>query len=198
MSSLLRNELGRFVFGGRELERGCGFGRRFGWFLRNEVFGSQATLRNELPEAVFLYTKQHVEGAMESALVGGVIAQEDGELLGIDAVGGEAVGLHGHGTLHEPVGLRELANEHFFGWIGGLVLVQKRVQKRFIFGGIFARNDELTGGESMLERIAGGSGFARRCARTGGTAGARSGGDAVVVTVRFPIQARLGVGLRRR
>ena len=97
---------------------------------------------------------------MEGALVSCVIAQKQRQTFFVDTAGGKAVVLKAKGALGEPPGLGHLVNEQFFGGMGGLVFFEQVLNKRFEGSRILAWHHELAGGQSVFERVAGGSRFA--------------------------------------
>lgn len=105
--------------------------------------------------------------------MGGLVAQEESELVGIDAGFGESLILNADGALHEPPGLGHLPNQERFGLAGGSVLVGEMGQQGFEFGGIFARYDGAAGSEPVFERVGAGDGFAFGCCWAGGTSSRR-------------------------
>src|SRR5579875_2690145 len=101
-----------------EWERSCGGS---GVVLRNEArdVGRCAAGRGA---AIFLEAQEGVEGFVEGALVGGVVAEEEGEAFFVYLAVGEAVVLEAEGALGEPIGLRYLLDQQLFGRVGGLVV----------------------------------------------------------------------------
>ncbi len=108
---------------------------------------------------------------MESAFVGGPVAQEEGQLLAIDLVAGEAGVLEAGGAIHEPVGLGHFVNKELFGGVGGRVVGGEIGEQGVEGGRVFAGNDDCAGSEAVLEGVAGGGGFSRGRARSGRLAG---------------------------
>jgi hypothetical protein len=94
-------------------------------FLRNELI-----LRNELggrachgpyARAALFQLRQCIQRFIEGSLVSGLIAQEESELVCIDASFGESFVLEANGALPQPPGLGHLLDEERFG------LVRRRV-----------------------------------------------------------------------
>ena len=96
---------------------------RVGWrrVLRNEAEfreGCGGLLRNEATGAAAMFllkAAQFVERFIEGALVGGLVAEEEGEPFFIDSSIREAGVLQAEGALFEPVGLGHLADQELFG-----------------------------------------------------------------------------------
>ena len=82
--------------------------------MRNEPSGGS--------EGIFLHLTQGVERLVKASLVSCLVAQEESELLLVNAVGGEAIVLEADSALGEPVGLGHLFYKEVFGASGGLVL----------------------------------------------------------------------------
>jgi hypothetical protein len=98
-----------------------------GWQIvsRNEarLIGDLAARANRLlTRAAPFKANECVEGFVEGALVGCVVAEEERETFFVDSVSREAFVLKAEGALGEPPGLRHFVNKHLFGRIGGLVL----------------------------------------------------------------------------
>lgn len=155
---------GRFRVGcGGVLRNEAEFRERCGGLVRNEATGGVATL--------LLKTAQLVERFVEGALVGGLVAEEEGEPLFVNAGRGEAVTLEADGALFEPVGLGELVDEEVFGRAGGLMIFDEGLQKSFEFCRVFTGNDERAGCEAVFERITRRSQFALGGDGAGGVEG---------------------------
>ncbi len=101
--------------------------------------------------------------------MGGLIAQEERELVGIDEGFGESLILDTDGALREPPGLGHLPDQERFGFRGRGMLGEQTLQKRFEIRGIFAGNDDATGSKPVFEGVAAGDDFALGGARAGGT-----------------------------
>ena len=151
-----------------------------GGVLRNElVSGASGTtvLRNgrrmhrpyRIGFAAFvLELYQRVQGLVESALMGGLVAQEKGELIGIDVHFGKGIVLIADRALHEPPGLGHMLHQELFGFGSGRMLGEEAREQGIKIGGIFARDYQAAGSEAVFERVAAGDGFPFHAARSGG------------------------------
>ncbi len=113
-------------------------------FLRNEATG-------------FLKPLQGSEGFVEAAFGGGHGALDESQQAVVAPVV-QIFGLKGAGfefaeAAHAPEVLSELVDQDFFGGVGGLVLVAKGGAEVIELGGIFVRQDELLGVETVLEGV---------------------------------------------
>lgn len=107
-------------------------------FLRNEA--------SLIPALRFLELDKCVQSFIEGALMRGLVAKVEGQLLFVDCGCGEALVLEANGALGEPMGLGHPGDEEFFGGGRGVVFVKQVMQERFKGGAILAGNDELAGG----------------------------------------------------
>ena len=99
---------------------------------------------------------------MEAALVGGLVAQVEGELFLVhDLAGGGIVagGFEVKGAPAEPVMLGHGFDERGFGEGGGLVLVAERGQECIEFGLRFGGEDAEGSGETVTRVVQRGGGF---------------------------------------
>ena len=107
---------------------------------------------------------------MEAALVGGLVAQVEGELFLVrDLAGGEIVagGFEAERALAEPVMLGHGFDERGFGEGDGLMLLAERGKERIEFGLRFGGEDAEGSGEAVAHIIQCGGGFSRFTLRTG-------------------------------
>jgi hypothetical protein len=114
---------------------------------------------------------------MEGALVGGLIAQKQGQAFGVYAFAREALVLEAKGALGKPVGLGHLFYKDVFGRVGGLVLVEEGGLEGRERGGIFAGDEEDAAGEAVFCGITRRSQFAHVGARTAGVLGVAAIGE---------------------
>ena len=119
---------------------------------------------------------------MEGSLVGGLVAEVEGEAFVVDrAVGGEALALEEQGAIAQPVMLGETFDQQHFGGAEGEVLADELALQRDVFGGVFPwqeEEQEAFVGQAVFGVIAGGSGFAFFCYRPRRELGVRLvGGD---------------------
>ena len=110
---------------------------------------------------------------MEAALVNGLIAQIEGELLRVDDLAGsevEAGLLKLESPMAQPMVLGHGLDEGFFGGSCGLVLLLELGQELVELGLRFGRQhpEFAEGGEAVTEVVARGSGFSGLRFRAGG------------------------------
>ena len=108
-------------------------------------------LRNEsifLVKALILHGLEGGEGLVEGTVIGGLIAQQDGESGGKFAGGGcgQRFALEMECAVFEPVVLDEVGDEQGFGGVAGLVLVEEGDFKGVELFGILARDEDCAGG----------------------------------------------------
>lgn len=116
---------------------------------------------------LFLKAEELGERFVEGAVVGGSIAKKDAEAFLVYAGFGKAGFLEAESALGEPPGMSHLLDKRGFGGGGRAAVFEKHAEEGLEFGGIFAGDDPLTGGEAMFERITRRSQFAGRGARAG-------------------------------
>ena len=123
-------------------------------------------------EANFLFTpfgfylQEIGEAAVKGAVIGGLVAQEERELV-VLVFGGEIRFSQGDvlealRALAEPVVLRHLFDQNRFGEGGGLMLGAKAADEVIEFILIFRGQDGEGAGEAVAEIVHRGSGFAFR------------------------------------
>ena len=110
---------------------------------------------------------------MKGSFVGGLIAQIEGEFLGVDYLAGcevKAGLLQPEGAMAQPMMLGHGLNKCFFRRSGGLVVVAEGGEESVEFGLTFRREhpEEAGRSEPMAEVIARSGGFAGSRFGTGG------------------------------
>ena len=98
---------------------------------------------------------ERVQGFVESALMSGLIAQEESEFGDINPRFGEGLVLKADGALREPPGLGHLLHQERFCFGSGGVLGREIGEERLEAGGIFAWDDDAAGGESECKCVEG-------------------------------------------
>ena len=77
---------------------------------------------------------------MKSPVIGGLVAEEESELVHIVFFEGD--GLQADGAVAEPVEFGHVGDEEFFGGVGGGVRGLEGGEERGELGGIFIREEE--------------------------------------------------------
>lgn len=103
---------------------------------------------------------------MEGAVIGGLVAQEEGKL--IEIVRGKGIHLQAKRAVGKPVVFGHVMHQQFFGGVGGRVIGNQRLMESGKFGGVFVGQEKGAGSETVFERIAAGSSFAGWGAGAGG------------------------------
>ena len=136
-------------------------------------FGPFAERSNLLLGPLFLEDEERREVFWEGALVGGLVANEHGEVNGYHVALRELQGnpLKAHGALAEPEVLGHLLDEESFGWAAGLVLFDEIGEKCVEFLPVFSLNDEVVRTESVAAGVLGRTGFSWVCLGAGGLFG---------------------------
>ena len=130
--------------------------------------------------------KEIAEALGEGAVIGGLIAQVEGErffLVGGRAIAREGQVLEANSALAKPVMLGHALDEDFFGGSGGLVFAAERVEELIEGVLVFGGEHREDGAETVFEGVATGDGFA--------SFGGRSGGAKGVLAVDFGARAAL-------
>ena len=116
---------------------------------------------------------------MEGALVGGLIADQHGEVFGRHVVLRELQGnpLKAHGALAEPEVLGHLLDEESFGGARQPVFFVEIGEEGFEFFPVFTAKDEVVGAESVAACVLSRTGFAFFCLGAGGISAFRRFAD---------------------
>ena len=107
--------------------------------LRNELFAGDGLL--------FLESCECGERLVKSAVVGGLVAEIEGEASHI--VLNESFVLQADGAFGEPVELRHISDKKLFGRVCRRVRLMERCLEGFEFGGIFMRKENCAGCEAV-------------------------------------------------
>ena len=86
---------------------------------------------------------------MEGAVIGGLVAQEEGKL--IEIVRGKGIHLQAKRAVGKPVVFGHVMHQKLFGGGGWCVIGDERLMESGKFGGVFIGKDKGAGSETVFQ-----------------------------------------------